>query len=129
MIVISVAPKRYSHECLDHCPEFALCLPSKPLAKGAWICGTKSGRQVDKFELTEFDAKPSKVIRPPLIGGSTVAFECKVVERVTTGDHTLFIAEVVATHGDAENAAHLYSIHYRKLVSLSHTGEADFEVD
>jgi hypothetical protein len=37
---------------------------------------------------------------------------------VDTGDHRLYIAEIVATRGDPSRAAHLYSIHYRELVSV-----------
>ena len=129
MIAIAVGPGRYSHGCIEHSEEFALCLPSREMAKAAWMCGTKTGRKVDKFEVGGLEAVPSKVIKPPLIGGSTVAFECRVKEHLTTGDHTLFVAEVVATHGEPGRPEHLYSIHYKKLVSLSNEGAADFLIE
>jgi flavin reductase (DIM6/NTAB) family NADH-FMN oxidoreductase RutF len=129
MLAISVGPKRYSHECLEHCGEFGLCLPSKKLARAAWICGTKTGRKVDKFELGPMTAVAAQKIRPPLIAGSTVAFECRVHHRLTTGDHTLFVGDVLAIHGDVDAPEHLYSIHYKRLVSLSHEGSTDFEVE
>ncbi|MDD5095583.1 MAG: flavin reductase [Dehalococcoidia bacterium] len=49
MIAISVGHARYTHECLEACREFTLCFPSQEQAKGAWSCGTKSGRQADKL--------------------------------------------------------------------------------
>ncbi|RLB07046.1 MAG: hypothetical protein DRG50_03930 [Deltaproteobacteria bacterium] len=126
MIVISVGHKRYSHECLEHCGEFVLCLPSEEQKEGAWLCGTKSGREIDKFQEAGFQQIPAKVVAPPIIEGSTVAYECKVTDKVNAGDHTLFIGEVVAIHGTPERARHLYSVHYRRLVSIDFKGNCNF---
>ena len=83
---------------------------------------------MDKFKETGFKPVASKVVSPPIIEGSTVAYECKVVNKVETGDHTLYIGEVVAIHGSPEKEKHLFSIHYRKLVSLDFKGNANFEL-
>lgn len=128
MIAISVGHQRYSHECLEHHNEFVLCFPSEDQAKDAWICGTKSGRDVDKFQVTGFKPKHSNMVKPPIIEGVTVAFECRITNRVITGDHTLFIADIVAIHGDRDRARHLYSIHYRRLVSLDCSGNLNFDL-
>jgi flavin reductase (DIM6/NTAB) family NADH-FMN oxidoreductase RutF len=58
-------------------------------------------------------------VKPPLIDGSTVAYECKVVNKLETGDHTLYIGKVVAIHGTPEKPTHLYSIHYKNLINLA----------
>jgi len=128
MIVISVGHNRYSHECLQSCGEFVLCLPSEEQKEGAWLCGTKSGREIDKFQQTDFQQIPAKVVAPPLIEQSTIAYECKVTNWVTTGDHTLFIGEIVAIHGSPERTKHLYSVHYRRLVSIDCKGNHNFEL-
>ena len=127
MIAIAVGHERYSHECLEHHKEFVLCFPSEGQEKDAWICGTKSARNVDKFQETEFRPVHSDIVKPPVIEGSTVAYECRVVKQVETGDHTMYIANVVAIHGRPDKPAHLYSIHYSKLISISSTG--DIRVD
>lgn len=129
MIAISVGHARYTHECLEGCKEFVLCFPSEEQAKAAWLCGVKSGRNTDKFAEAGLTTGPSKVIRPPIIEGSTVAYECKVVGQMDSGDHTLYKGEVVAIHGNAQRARHLYSIHYRKLVSIDHQGNIDFCIE
>lgn len=127
MIAISIGHARYSHECIEYCKEFVLCFPSEDQKEGAWLCGTRSGMDIDKFKAAGFKAIPSKAVKPPLISGSTTAYECTVVDKVETGDHTLYIGEVMATHGTPEKTKHLYSIHYRKLVSLDYKGNANFE--
>ena len=119
MMVISIGHERYSHECIEYCKEFVLCFPSKEQKYGAWLCGDKSGRDVDKFKETGFKIIPSKIVKPPIIEGSTVEYECKVINKIETGDHTVYVGEIVAIHGTPKKPSHLYSIHYEKLIDLS----------
>ena len=128
MIAISVGQKKYSHECLEHTKEFVLCFPSEAQKKDAWFCGTKSGREFDKFKETDFKTIASKEVKPPIIEDVTVAYECKVKDQIKTGDHKVFIAEVAAIHGTPENIEHLYSIHYTKLIGLGSNGEINMDI-
>jgi flavin reductase (DIM6/NTAB) family NADH-FMN oxidoreductase RutF len=123
MIAISVSRERYSRECLEHHREFVLCFPSEGQERDAWICGTKSGKNIDKFQETKFRPVHSKHVKPPIIEGSTVAYECRIVKQVETGDHTVYIADVVAAHGNPERVNHLYSVHYTKIISVGSAGE------
>lgn len=122
MIAISIGKGRYSHECIEYCKEFVLCFPSEEQKEGAWLCGKKSGRDTNKFKEAGFTPIPAKIVKPPLIEGSTVAYECKVVNRIETGDHTLYVGKVVTIHGSPDKPKHLYSIHYKKLMSLDSEG-------
>ncbi len=129
MIAVAVGHPRYTHECIQSCREFVLCFPSEAQAKAAWLCGIKSGRNTDKFAAAGLKAAPAKVVKPPLIEGVTVAYECKVVAEMPCGDHTLFSGEVVAIHGDPKTPKHLYSVHYRKLVSIDWQGATNFGLE
>jgi flavin reductase (DIM6/NTAB) family NADH-FMN oxidoreductase RutF len=129
MIAISVGHRRYSHECLEHHKEFALCFPSEEQAKDAWLCGTKSGRDTDKFQLTNFKPLQARNITVPILDGVTVAYECKIVNQFGTGDHTLYIADVVSIHGDPEKINHLYSIHYTKFISIGSNGKVNLDLE
>jgi flavin reductase (DIM6/NTAB) family NADH-FMN oxidoreductase RutF len=128
MIAISVGHQRYSHECLMHHKEFVLCFPSEEQAKDAWLCGMKSGKEVDKFQHTDFTPVASKTVKPPAIEGVTVAYECRVVDHIETGDHTMFIADVTGISGNPDKLRHLYSIHYTRLVSLDSKGSVNFDL-
>jgi flavin reductase (DIM6/NTAB) family NADH-FMN oxidoreductase RutF len=128
MIGISIGRTKYTHDCLTQHKEFVLCFPSEGQEKDSWLCGIKSGRNIDKFQETGFRPVHSKIVRPPIIEGSTVAYECRVVKHVDTGDHTLFIADVVAIHGDMEKINHLYSIHYTKLISIGSGGNINLDL-
>ena len=128
IFVISVAPERYSHNCIEHSGEFVINYPSEDLAKAAWKCSTKSGRDVDKFKEFDIEAVPALKVKPPRIKGSTVCIECKVLDRFTTGDHTVFVGEVLAVSGEPDRRRHQYCIHYTKLVSLDNEGHGDFNL-
>lgn len=125
MIAISVGKERYTHECLEHCGEFVLCFPSEEQREGAWLCGTASGRKTDKSKETGFTMTPAKTVKPPLIEGATVAYECRVVDTFDVGDHTLYIGKIVAMHGTPEKPRHLYTIHYKKLLGIDHHGNLE----
>lgn len=117
-LAVSVGRGQFSRECLDAVPEFTVNVPSEAQARGAWLCGTVSGRDGDKFAMAGLSPVPSTTVRPPLVEGSTVAFECRVAQRVEAGDHVVYIGDVLAIHGSPESPMHLYSIHYNKLVAL-----------
>ena len=129
MIAISVGHQRYSHECLELHREFVLCFPSEGQEKDAWLCGIKSGKKIDKFQETSFKPVHSKFVKPPIIDGVTVAYENKIVDQIKTGDHTIFIAEVVAIHGNPQKLNHLYSVHYTKLVSIGSQGDINLDLE
>lgn len=122
MIAISVGHERYTHDCLERGKEFVLCFPSEEQSGQAWLCGLKSGRKVDKFAEAGLHPVPSTVVKPPLIEGSTVAYECRVVGKLECSDHTMYNGEVVGIHGDPERAGHLFTIHYRKLLGVDCRG-------
>lgn len=100
MFAISVAYKRHSFRLLEEVGEFVLAWPPETMADSAMICGTKSGRDTDKFRETGLLAlKPSKV-KPPLIAGCFANFECKVVGKIDTGDHRIYVGHCLAAHVD-----------------------------
>jgi len=88
----------------------------------------KERKKIDKFEATEFKPIPSKEVKPPAIDGATVAYECKVVDQFKTGDHTVYVADVVAIHGNPEKINHLYSIHYKKLISIGSNANINMDL-
>ena len=50
IVYISIRPSRYANELIRKTGEFVINLPSKELVKEADFCGTKSGRDINKFE-------------------------------------------------------------------------------
>ncbi|MCX5783133.1 MAG: flavin reductase family protein, partial [Elusimicrobia bacterium] len=101
-------PRRYSHDGIDFHKEFVVNYPSPEQAKGAMLCGTKSGRDMDKIKEGGFKLVPSLIVKTPTIENSLLALECKVVSQFSTGDHTVFVGEVLAASGCPEKEKHLF---------------------
>ena len=118
LILISLDHRRYSHEGIQMYREFVLNYPNEEQADAAWVCGTKSGRDGDKLKLAGLKLVDSKAVEVPTIDGVTVAFECKVVDEFETGDHTVFVGEVVGMTGNPAKPEHLYVSSKHKLFGL-----------
>ena len=119
LILISIDRRRYSHDGIQLHKEFVLNYPSEEQADAAWTCGTKSGRDGDKIKLAGLKLVDSQAVKVPTIDGVTVAFECKVVDRLETGDHTVFVGEVVGMSGNQDKPKHLYVSSEHKLFAMA----------
>jgi flavin reductase (DIM6/NTAB) family NADH-FMN oxidoreductase RutF len=94
MFAISIGHTRYSYKCLQNHRYFNLCFPSPELVKETIICGSKSGRDIDKFELENLDYFAGKLAKLPIIRKAAATFECKIISQVRSGDHTIYAGEV-----------------------------------
>ena len=128
LITISVDHRRYSHDGIKLNKEFVVNYPSEEQAKGAWICGTKSGRNMDKIKASGLELVDSKAVKVPTLKDATVAFECKVVSELKTGDHTVFAGEVVATRGNPDKTKHLFVTSKHKFFGMDHTGKTNLDL-
>jgi flavin reductase (DIM6/NTAB) family NADH-FMN oxidoreductase RutF len=100
LLGIGVSPKRFSYGLLKASDDFAVNIPSKNMLKAVEICGSKSGRRVDKFEASGLTKEKAEKISAPLIAECPVNIECKKVDELEAGDHTWFVGEVVSAKAD-----------------------------
>lgn len=102
MISISVRHERYSYPIIDKNKEFTVNLVSKDLVRVTDICGTLSGRNIDKFKYCNLTVMPGEKVKCPYIKESPVAIECKVVDKKDLGSHVVFFGEIVNVIADEE---------------------------
>ncbi len=100
LVAISVAGKRFSHGLIEDSGEFVVNIPPRKLLEQVLFCGSTSGRSVDKFKETGLTPLPSEKVRPPRVKECIAHLECKLAEKFQTGDHTVFVGEVVASSAD-----------------------------
>jgi flavin reductase (DIM6/NTAB) family NADH-FMN oxidoreductase RutF len=93
---ISVRPERFSYELISKSKEFVINLATQEMVRAVDICGVKSGRKVDKFELTGLSTDSASKVTAPIIVQSPVNIECRVRETVKLGTHDMFIADIIA---------------------------------
>ena len=101
LLCIGVAPQRYSHDLIAESGEFVVNIPSINLVEQMHLCGSQSGRDIDKFTTTGLTPIPATHVTPPRIQECIGHLECRVVQSHSCGDHTLFVGEVLAASVDA----------------------------
>jgi flavin reductase (DIM6/NTAB) family NADH-FMN oxidoreductase RutF len=98
LIAISISPRRYSHRLIEETGEFVVNMPTIEIVKETLFCGRVSGRKHNKFEEAPLTALPAKRVQAPLIKECVAHLECKLVRKITTGDHTVFVGKVLTAH-------------------------------
>ena len=94
LFTVFVRQSRYTKELLDKNGEFTINVPLKGTDRkqALGFCGSKSGRDVDKFANLP-EARTQNGVRY-VQGCTNAVISGKVVSTVDCGTHTLFIAEV-----------------------------------
>lgn len=97
---VLISPKRYSYGLLIEAGAFAVnFLPFERAEKIAGV-GRNSGRDLDKFQSFDLKTEPLTDALAPILQDAYAAYECRLVERRTYGDHDLFVGEIVRIHLD-----------------------------
>jgi flavin reductase (DIM6/NTAB) family NADH-FMN oxidoreductase RutF len=112
IFIIAVTPLRYSWRFLEEVPEFVIAVPDDSLQEAAALCGSKSGRDMDKFKAAGLTPVPSKHVRAPSILECPINVECRTYARIAPphmlltpehrqrpleDQHTIYFAEVLGT--------------------------------
>ena len=95
---IAIAKPRYSHQLITATREYVVNFPTAGMVKTVDLCGTVSGRDVDKFAELQLTRVAAAKVRPPLIAECPLNVECRVLGIQEVGDHDLFLGEVLAEH-------------------------------
>ncbi len=102
LISISIRPSRYSHELISASKEFVINIPDEKMIEACDFCGTKSGRNIDKFKELGLTKEKGFIVNTPLIKECPINIECKVRQIIHLGTHDMFIGEVVSVNADEE---------------------------
>jgi flavin reductase (DIM6/NTAB) family NADH-FMN oxidoreductase RutF len=102
MLSVAIAPACYTHDLLRQSGELVLSIPGRRLAEQIVACGTTSGAEVDKLVMYGLEALPGHRVDAPWVDGCLAHLECSVVTAIETGDHVLFVAEVVGVWAEEE---------------------------
>ena len=113
IFIIAVAPARYSWRFLEDVPEFVIAVPDDALQEAAHLCGTQSGRDMDKFKAAELTKVPSAQVRAFSIQECPINIECRIYTRIAPPhllltpehrrhpveeQHTIYFAEVLGAY-------------------------------
>ncbi len=115
LIAVCVSPNDATHDIIDECREFGVNLASQAQIDLVALAGHFSKQNTDKLTCARFETYPGTVIGAPMIKGSLLNAECRLVNRVDLGDHTLFVGEVVAFSVDGSKDPLVYHLGSRTL--------------
>ena len=78
-----VRTNRFTYELIERTGEFTVCAPigepSVDVRKAIALCGSKSGRDMDKIAKAGLHVVEAEIVRPPAIKELPLTFECRVV--------------------------------------------------
>jgi flavin reductase (DIM6/NTAB) family NADH-FMN oxidoreductase RutF len=97
LVMVAVHPNRYSHDLLDQSGSFALHLLSR--GQKGLLARFKGPDAREKFASIDWT---TGVTGSPILKECIGCMECRITERLSPGNHTLFIGEVVSAAFNAE---------------------------
>ncbi len=99
---VSIAPGRFTYELIVKAGEFGVNFIAMDKAELVAAVGGCSGRAVDKFDKFGLAKETPLKTSAPVLKDAYAAYECKLVDHKTYGDHVWVVGEILATHYDDE---------------------------
>ena len=117
--MVLVRPSRYTYQCIEHSGCFTVNVPSEAMGMACALCGTKSGRDTDKFAEAKLTAVRSSSVLAPVVQECPIVYECQVVHSndivpsklsdeirsgsYVSGDyHRVYFGKILAAFADPE---------------------------
>ncbi len=102
-IGIGVAYSRYTHSLLKLEREFVINIPVSHHLDAIKICGSLSGRSVDKFQETGLTRAKSSQVKAVSIAECGAHIECQIEQEIDFEERTWFIGRVVAARKNSDH--------------------------
>ncbi len=114
IMMVMVRDSRHTFTLIEKAADFTVSVPTGEMKKEIALCGTKSGRDMDKFKACGLKTAPGRQVASPILQIPGVHFECRIVykdaidaERLTRDYdsiypekdyHTLYFGEIQACY-------------------------------
>jgi flavin reductase (DIM6/NTAB) family NADH-FMN oxidoreductase RutF len=79
MMTVLVRKSRYTWNIMERAVDFTVSVPMADARKALEICGTLSGRKIDKREKSGLEFFPAETVKTPIIDIPGIHFECRIV--------------------------------------------------
>jgi flavin reductase (DIM6/NTAB) family NADH-FMN oxidoreductase RutF len=79
MFVVMVRPSRHTYGFIEDSHEFAVNVPTPEMRDWVAVCGSKSGRDVDKFGAHNVATSPGQQVQAVTIDACPLVYECRVM--------------------------------------------------
>lgn len=100
LALLNKPQKQHSLENIERTGEFVVNIPDIKIAEKLVECSYSTKFGENKFERSGFTRLPSMHIKPPGIKECRAHLECKLINAIDVGDHTLLISDIVNAQYD-----------------------------
>ena len=115
IMMVSVRSSRHTFGIIEVAKDFTVTIPAGDMHKETAFCGSKSGRDVDKFKMCHLETTDSHQIASPIIKIPGRHYECKIIYKSAMDQaqfdkgcdlslypkkdyHTLYFGEILACY-------------------------------
>jgi len=115
IMMVAVRLTRHTFGIIEKAADFTVTIPLEGMSKEVAFCGSKSGRDVDKFEACKLEIADSRKVASPIIKTNGRFYECKIVYKSAMDPgsldaeldktiypqkdyHTLYFGEILACY-------------------------------
>jgi flavin reductase (DIM6/NTAB) family NADH-FMN oxidoreductase RutF len=79
IMMVAVRLSRHTFSIIENAEDFTVSIPSSDMKKEIMFCGTKSGRDFDKFKECSLQVSSSQKVVTPIVKVPGLHYECKIV--------------------------------------------------
>jgi len=126
MLVVAISKKSLTEKLIKEKKEFVVNVPNAELIHKVIQCGKVSGREIDKIKNFGFHLKPATKVSTSFIEECFAHLECKVEKWITSGDHTLFIANILSASIKKGLFEGVLQINLKEAKTIHHLGKNFF---
>jgi len=115
IMMVAVRLSRHTFGIIETAQDFTVSVPAGSMNKELAYCGSKSGRNVDKFKMCNLETTNSRYVASPVIKTQGRHYECKIVYKSAMNPayldkdydsslypkkdyHTLYFGEILACY-------------------------------
>lgn len=99
-VTVSLRKATYTYGSILKRKAFTVGIPPEKFAKEAAFAGTASGRNTDKFKACGLTPVRSEIVDAPYVKEFPLTAECKLLQTVDLGLHTMFVGEIMDVKAD-----------------------------
>ena len=114
-MMVAVRSSRHTFGIIEAAKDFTVTVPAGDMQKEIAYCGSKSGRNVDKFKMCNLETTASIKVASPIIKAQGRHYECKIIYKSAMDPshfdkdydsslypkkdyHTLYFGEILACY-------------------------------
>ncbi len=114
VFMVAVRPTRYTFDIIEKASDFSVSVPTGDMSRELAFCGSRSGRDLDKFQECGLKTAAAQSVSSPVIDIPAIHYECSITYKQAMNSahltedykklypnsdyHTLYFGEIVACY-------------------------------